>query len=158
MKSCERFTLMRYSLAPSCSFQWFRTASVYSNLVPQTSTAACPFFLARLPINDCVNRVLFDYSLVGFFFHLYDCLVNLVNKFFSCHSSLYIRLIHGLLFTIPVVLVAPLADVRLSKTLGTLPPVCGIALSVVAEIAGVFNAWFWTFHNSFNSWSSVIVP
>ena len=65
-----------------------------------------------------------------------------------------IRSIHGLLFTIPGVLVAPLADVRLSKTLGALPPVCGIALSVVAEIAGVFNAWFWTFHNSFNSFNS----
>ena len=59
-----------------------------------------------------------------------------------------IREIRGLLFTIPIVLVAPLADVRLSKTLGALPPVCGITLSVVAEIAGVFNAWFWTFHSS----------
>ena len=62
-----------------------------------------------------------------------------------------IRSIHGLLFTIPVVLVAPLADVRLSKTLGALPPVCGITLSIVAEIAGVFNAWFWTFHKFSNS-------
>ena len=40
---------------------------------------------------------------------------------------------------------------RLSKAPGALPPVCGIALTVVAEIAGFFNAWFWTFHKFSNS-------
>ena len=59
-----------------------------------------------------------------------------------------------LFFAIPVVFVALHAFTWLSESLRALIPVRGIALTVIAEKARVFNAWFWTSHNSFNSFNS----